>query len=115
MMKLIALVVKKPDLSLEQFQHYWLETHTLFSTKIEGLRGYRINIAIAGEPHTAPYDGSAELWWDNPEAFRSGNASAAGLIAGDDTCHFAERVTFIYTKEHIVVTDPSITNSSGTV
>ena len=115
MMKLIALVVKKPDLSLEQFQHYWLETHTLFSTKIAGLRGYRINIAIAGEAHTAPYDGSAELWWDSPEAFRSGNASAQGVIAGDDTRHFAQRVTFIYTEEHIVVTDPSITNSSGAV
>lgn len=111
MMKLIALVVKKPELTLEQFQHYWLETHTLFSTKIAGLRGYRINIAIEGEPHTALYHGSAELWWDSPAAFRAGNASAQGVLAGEDTRHFAQQVTFIYTEEFIVVPDPSVADS----
>ena len=113
MMKLIALVVKKPELSLEQFQRYWLGTHTLFSTQIAGLRGYRINIALDGELHTAPYHGSAELWWDSPEAFRAGNASAQGVLAGDDTHHFAAAVTFMYTEEHIVVPDPSMTAPHG--
>jgi uncharacterized protein (TIGR02118 family) len=111
-MKLIALVNKKQGMSHADFERYWLQVHTTFSTKIPGMRGYRINIAIPDEQHTALFDGSAEIWWDSPQAFRDGNTTAEGVIAGDDTRHFCERVQFMYTEEHIVLPDPSITGSS---
>lgn len=103
MMKLIALVKKKQGMSREEFRQYWLEIHTQLSTRIPGMRGYRINIALEEQdPGAAPYDGSAEIWWDSLEAFRHGNASTEGILAGEDTRHFCEKVEFIYTEEFVI-------------
>ena len=104
MMKLIALVKKKPGLSRLAFKEYWLGTHIKLSTQIPGMRGYRINIALEEqEPTAAPFDGSAEIWWDSVESFRQGNATAIGVIAAEDTQNFCESVQFIYTEEHTVM------------
>lgn len=104
MIKLVALVRKKTGLSSEAFRRYWLETHAPLAARIPGMRGYRINIAgdPAGQP-PAPYDGSAEIWFDDRAAMEKGLGSAEGALAGDDTAHFVESIEFLVTEEHVIL------------
>jgi hypothetical protein len=82
-------------MSLGEFQQYWRGTHgplvARHSTTLD-IRRYvqvhtledPVNDQLAGargkmEP---PYDGVAELWWDNREALAASFGSAAGQAAG---------------------------------
>lgn len=104
MIKLVALVRRRPDLDLYAFRDYWLNTHAPLAAAIPGMRGYRIN--IAGDPGAqpaAPYDGSAEIWFDDSAAMEAGLGSEQGRIAGEDTTHFAESLEFLVTEEHVIL------------
>lgn len=107
MIKLVALVRKKSGLTAEAFRDYWLNTHAPLAAAIPGMRGYRINIAsdLGGQP-SAPYDGSAEIWFDDRDAMERGLGSPEGEVAGDDTVHFAQSIEFLVTEEHVIVSPP---------
>jgi uncharacterized protein (TIGR02118 family) len=110
MIKLIALLKRKPGLSREEFADRWLNDHIKLSSKMPGLRGYRVNIAIDHQPDgdgVEPiYDGTAELWWDSVEAMEAAFDSQEGKIAGEDADQFAELRIHIYTEEHFIVPGP---------
>lgn len=110
MIKLIALLKRKPGLSREEFAQRWLKEHIKLSAKMPGLRGYRINIAIDHQPEgdgVEPiYDGTAELWWDNVEAMEAAFASNEGVTAGVDADVFADVRIHIYTEEYFIVPGP---------
>lgn len=110
MIKLIALLKRKPGLSREEFAQRWLKEHIKLSAKMPGLRGYRINIAIDHQPEgdgVEPiYDGTAELWWDNVEAMEAAFASDEGVTAGVDADQFADVRIHIYTEEYFIVPGP---------
>lgn len=104
MIKLIALVRKRPDMGRDAFADYWLNVHAPLAAVIPGMRGYRINLAQdAGDMLASPYDGSAEIWFDDRMAMQVGLASAQGMIAGDDTAHFAAGIEFLVTQETVVL------------
>lgn len=104
MVKLVALVRKRPDLSAEAFADYWTRTHAPLAAAIPGMRGYRINIARdPGAMAPAPFDGSAEIWWDSRQAMEAGLASPQGIVAGEDVANFAESLQFLDTDEHVVI------------
>lgn len=107
MIKLIALLKRKPGMDREQFTRRWLDEHIKLSSKMPGLRGYFINIATdhqqEGDGVEPIYDGTAELWWDSVEAMEAAFASEEGKIAGIDADKFAEVRIHIYTEEHVVV------------
>ena len=110
MIKLIALLKRKPGLTRQEFADRWLNDHIKLSSKMPGLRGYRVNIAIDHQPDgdgVEPiYDGTAELWWDSVEAMEAAFDSPEGKIAGKDADQFAELRIHIYTEEHFVVPGP---------
>ena len=110
MIKLIALLKRKPGLTREEFAQRWLNDHIKLSSKMPGLRGYRVNIAIDHQPDgdgVEPiYDGTAELWWDSVEAMEAAFDSQEGKIAGEDADQFAELRIHIYTEEHFIVPGP---------
>ena len=96
MIKLVALVTRKPGMSDAAFRDYWTGTHAPLAAKIPGMRGYRINVAgAAGDLPGAPYDGSAEIWFDDRAAMEAGLASPEGVVAGDDTAHFTNDIVFV--------------------
>lgn len=106
-LKLVALVVRKTGMTQAAFARYWREVHAPLAAAIPGMRGYRINVAgDPGDMAPAPYDGSAEIWFDSHAAMAAGLGSAEGEIAGDDTRHFAESVTFLVTEETVVIEGP---------
>jgi uncharacterized protein (TIGR02118 family) len=110
MIKLIALLKRKPGLTREEFADRWLNDHIKLSSKMPGLLGYRVNIAIDHQPDgdgVEPiYDGTAELWWDSVEAMEAAFDSQEGKVAGEDADQFAELRIHIYTEEHFVVPGP---------
>ena len=112
MVKLIALLKRKPHLSREEFERRWLEGHTPLSTQLPGLMGYRINIATprqpAGNGEEPLYDGTAEMWWESIDAMEAAFAGAVGAAAGADADEFAEVRIHVYTEEHVVVPGPEV-------
>lgn len=110
MIKLIALLKRKPGISKEEFARRWLNDHIKLSTQLTGLKGYRINIAIerqpAGTADEPIYDGTAELWWDSIEAMEASFDEEKGVIAGADADEFCDIRIHIYTEEHIIIPGP---------
>lgn len=104
MIKLIALLKRKPGLSMEEFKHRWVVEHTKLSAKLPGLIDYRINIATPEQELTGelPYDGTAELWFESVAAMQESFASDIGKAAGADADQFADVRIHIYTEEHII-------------
>ena len=57
MVKMIALVKKRPRMSRKAFARYWLEEHTKLSA-VNGMRRYVINLRIpdSPEPNTTEHE-----------------------------------------------------------
>lgn len=110
MVKLIALLKRKPGISREEFARRWLDEHTRISTELPGVQGYRINIASERQPagmDVEPvYDGTAEMWWESVDAMEAAFATEIGRLAGADADQFADVRIHIYTDEHIVIPGP---------
>ncbi len=100
MIKVIAFVKKRPDLTREEFIRRWVEEHVRLSGVL-GMSPYRIN--VAREPQddgsTPPYDGTAEMYWPDLESFRAALASPQGALAGADTERFAASVALMVVDE----------------
>ncbi len=110
LVKLIALLKRKPGISKEEFARRWVHEHTKLSTQIPGVRGYRINIATERQPAGTGaepiYDGTAEMWWDSTDAMEAAFATDIGKAAGADADEFAEVRIHIYTDEYDIVPGP---------
>lgn len=105
MIKLVFCLRRRPELSRDEFQRYWYETHAPLVRKhaeVLGIRRYiqvhstdnPLNAAIQrsrGAP--AEYDGVAELWYDSFEAMaanRSPETTAAGRALLEDEAKFID-------------------------
>ena len=99
---------RRPDLSIEAFQHHWRDTHAALVTKIPGVVRYVMSAtrasAYAGG-RIPPYDGAALMWFDSPDAVRAAGASAEykALIADRQDFLAPGQPPFILTKEYVVV------------
>jgi len=103
MIKVVAFVKKRPDLSREEFVRRWVEEHPKISRAL-GASPYRIN--IAHEPQddgsAPPYDGTAEMYWRDLASFRAALASPEGQRAGADVQTFAASVELAVMDEWVV-------------
>lgn len=124
MIKLVYCLRRLPELSREEFQRYWRQTHgplvhdraaalgikryvqvhTLDSPLNEVLRAGR---GSEGEI----FDGVAELWWESAEALAAGTSTAEGRQAARELFEdekrfidFARSVVFV-AEEHPFVGD----------
>ena len=95
MLRLTFLMRRRPDLSIEEFQSYWRDHHgplmASFATDLDVLRYVQAH-TIADEDHSrlfgrrgqmeAPYDGVAEMWFENREALVASTQTKQGRRAG---------------------------------
>jgi len=95
MIKLTFCLRRRPDLSREEFYRYWEHEHgplVQANAEILGIRRYQqVHTLDDNALHTSlqkrnggapePYDGIAEVWVDDVEAFRSGSQSSQGRMA----------------------------------
>jgi uncharacterized protein (TIGR02118 family) len=108
MVKLIYCISKKPELSVEEFQRYWRDTHGPIAGRIPGLRRY-VQCHVVPELYareTKPaYDGAAELWFDDLDAMRAAMQSPETQAALEDEKNFIDhtRVASFVTIEKPVI------------
>ncbi len=126
MIRITFCLTKRDELSLEEFQDYWLNTHApLVKSVAETLRikkyvqlhtrQWEENDAArasrAGSLEAAPaiYDGVAELWWESLEDLRAAVATEEGRQAGilllEDEAKFIDfsRSPLWYGEEHHII------------
>ena len=107
MVKLIYCISKKAEMSVEEFQAYWRGTHAPIAGAIPGLRRY-VQCRVVPELYarqTPPYDGAAELWFDDMDALRAAMQSPETKAALEDEKNFIDhtRVASFVTTENVVV------------
>ena len=91
MTKFMAILIKKPGMSSEEFRRYWKETHGPIAAKMPGLRKYVQDHSLSDTSGNAPaFDGVAELWFDSPEAMQASWASPAGQATIADVPNFLD-------------------------
>jgi uncharacterized protein (TIGR02118 family) len=106
--KIIYVITRKSGMSVEEFQRYWRETHGPIAARIPGVRKYvqchTLPELYDGE-RAPPYDGVAELWFDDLDAFRQASRSPEVAAAVEDERNFIDHsnVALIVTEEKPVV------------
>ncbi|GAB4341342.1 MAG: hypothetical protein Kow0099_17950 [Candidatus Abyssubacteria bacterium] len=114
MIKVMYCLRRRPELSREQFQNYWLETHAEFGKNIPGVKRYVQAHTLGGElaemlaaGHPAgknePFDGVAELWFEE-EGLRELPGQPGSLAAVQDEANFIDfdRSVIFLAKEHVI-------------
>jgi uncharacterized protein (TIGR02118 family) len=93
MVKIILLVKRNSDVSVADFQSYWLEKHGPLVKKVSGIKRYV-------QSHPLPqgyakgeliYDGIAELWFDSSDTFATARATPEWLAVQKDGDTFRDR------------------------
>ena len=122
MIKLTYCLRRKPGMTVEEFQRYWRETHApLVEARAEvlGIKRYvqvhtvlpAVNAALQARNGGSPeaFDGVAELWWDDLDAFAAASGSPAGRAASralyEDERHFIDhaRSPLWMSEEHAML------------
>lgn len=106
MIKVLVAIHKKPGMSREEFVRYWREVHAPLAENMPGVRRYVINPAIEVSGRSEPpFDGLAELWFDDVAAWEAAMASPAGWETSADVAEFAQpdRMLFVVAEEIVVV------------
>jgi uncharacterized protein (TIGR02118 family) len=106
--KNVALIARKPGLSVADFQRHWLDVNGPIAAALPGLRRYvqshtRRSAYEAGR--VPAYDGAVLTWFDSPDAVRTAEATAeyARVLADAATFLAFDRVRSILTREHVIV------------
>lgn len=98
MLKIVALVEKRADLTWEEFVDYWDEEHVEPISKLPNLRKYTIAPAIDHE--NAPYDGIAELYFETTDDIREAFTDELEAEIREDEDRFLDAVeTFVAAEQ----------------
>jgi uncharacterized protein (TIGR02118 family) len=101
-LKVISLIKRRDDLSLDDFRRWALEEHAPKGKELPGLREYRMSVVEADDA-ALPYHAVSELYFDGQEAFEAAFATEAGKAAGADVAaHASDRVRLVTREERIL-------------
>lgn len=77
MIKTVTMLTRRSDLSPEEFQQHWRQVHGPLVLKLPGVRRYVQSRPATIPGHNPPFDGIAEVWYDDLESLRRAAASQA--------------------------------------
>lgn len=108
MIKSIVCFKRKPGMSIEEFRRYWLEEHPKVVTALPGLRRYvQSHPVLSGyrDGRESPYDGVAEVWFDDWDALRAASRGPEYAAVTADEAKFIDpqNRSFVITEEHVIV------------
>jgi uncharacterized protein (TIGR02118 family) len=104
MIKIIALVQRNDDLSFEEFVAYWQNHHAKLVAQLPGLRRYVQNPALDLDlGRDRPYDGCAELWYDDLDALRTASKSPESERVREDEPRFVKSIDWFLATEHAII------------
>jgi uncharacterized protein (TIGR02118 family) len=101
MIKIVAVVGKKPEQTREEFLHHWNVEHPRFVAALPGIVTYRQNPAIEHRTEW-PYDGMAELY------FESVKDIAVAYAGPEATALFAHEEEFLGTMQWFIADELEI-------
>ena len=120
MIKLVYVVRRRPELSVEEFRKYWLERHgPLVKTMAQALRASRYvqshtldvpfnTIAQQTRGSLPPCDGITEVWWDHVDELALALSTPEGQEANrqltEDEGRFCDlpNCSLFFTEEHVI-------------
>ena len=121
MIKVFALIPKKPDISDEQFHRHWREVHAPLALRIKTLKRYvqshRLPQSISGFA-ASPYEGVAEVWFDSVETatgLRTNPDYLNGAYTDEPNFIDTAGLTFLLTRENVVVAGPAFVKDTPAV
>ena len=104
MVKIVAFVRKKDDLTQDAFRAYWQDHHAHLVAALPGLRKYVQNPALdMGGRREWPYDGVAELWFDDVDAVRAAFESEESARVREDEPNFTKVIDWFLATEFPVM------------
>ena len=102
MLKVISLLKRKEDISLEDFRRWAYDEHPPLGKKLPGLRHYRMSVVMADDP-ALPYHAVSEFWFDDNDARIAAFGTPEGAAAAADAAaHCSDRVHLL-TEEKLIV------------
>ena len=102
MLKVISLLKRKDDLSLDKFRQWALEEHPELGKKLPGIRHYRMNVVLADDPDL-PYHAVSEFWFDNDEARVAAFATPQGKAAAEDAAAHCSSRVHLLSEEKVII------------
>lgn len=104
MIKVIFLVHRRPELTRDEFREHWRAKSGPIGSRIPGLRKYVQHHAVRGpDGSDPPYDGFAEMWWDDGEALQRALESPEGKAAVEDIQNIVGRQEVFVVEQHVMV------------
>jgi uncharacterized protein (TIGR02118 family) len=105
MVKVVLLLHRRADLSVDKFRQYWHERHRPLVERLPGLRRLVLNDVLPGYDGSEPTcDGIAEDWFDSVESMQAAFASLAAQAVTADVVNFLDlsRFQMLMVAEHEV-------------
>ena len=80
MIKVVVLLRRPARFTRERFHRWWLDEHVPLVTILPGLRKYRVSLVTGSTSHPGqePWDGIAELYFDDRAALDAAWSSEVG-------------------------------------
>ncbi len=102
MIKQASFFKRRPDLDLATFHEYWRTRHADVVRKLTGFERYVQNHTIGGD---GPFDGIAEVWFEDMDAMRTtvGSEELAAIRADEANFIDADSMGTIITTEHVII------------
>ena len=95
MVKIVLLLHRRADLTVDEFRRYWHDTHRPFLERLPGLRRLVLNDVLPGRDGAEPAcDGIAEDWFDSLEAMQAAFASPEAEAVTADVVNFLDLSRF---------------------
>ncbi len=102
MLKVISLLKRKEDISLEEFRKWALEEHPALGKKLPGLRHYRMSVVLEDGPDL-PCHAVSEFWFDDNDARIAAFSTPAGKAAAEDAAANCSTRVHLLTEEKVLV------------
>jgi uncharacterized protein (TIGR02118 family) len=91
MTKMMLLLYKRTDLTADEFNRYWRESHQPLLLQLPGLKKLVLNqVRRDSDIPESACDGISEAWYDSPDAVFASLASPAGQAVAADSPNFLD-------------------------
>ena len=98
----VAILGRKPGMSFEQFDRYWLEVHAPLAAQLPGLLRY-VQRHVEAPSAEFGIDGLAFIDYESAAAMDAAWASEAGQKALADVSNFLGRHEVVIIADHVIV------------
>ena len=100
MQRVVIYLRRRTDLPQPVFFNWWLDQHRSLAEQLPGLRQYVIS--LAADAQDGPFDGMAELWFDDMATLRRVTASEVVKEAQQHSvAHTSDRIRLVVEEHRI--------------